>query len=98
MLEADRQADESVGDRRLLRRPATATLPRRLDTAEARGVHPQVPALDGGVGGIRASSNDDRYDRAEAGVTHLFDGGVLGEAANELLGIGLGPLESNSEG
>ena len=73
--------------------PAPPPLEGGLDPAEAGGVHPQGRLARQQVGGERALGEHDRHDGAEAGVAHLADGGVLRQAAHQLLGVGLRALE-----
>ena len=48
-------------------------------------MHPEAGALHERVGRLRAAAHDDRHDRAEAGVAHLIERGVVGEPAHEVL-------------
>ena len=94
VLDADRQAHQSLGDGRRLGLPAPAALQRRLDPAQRRGVHPEAGLAAEQVGRHLALREHDADDAAEARVADLRQRGVLAESAYELLGVGLGTLDA----
>ncbi len=56
-------------------------------------MHPQLRLLHQQVGGQHTLRQDDRDDAAEAGIAHLPDRRVVGQAPGELGGVGLGTLD-----
>src|SRR6478609_9649200 len=81
VLDADGEPDQPVGDGGGLGLPAAAALEARLDAAERGGVDPEARLAAEEVGGHLALGEHDADDRAEPGVAHLRQRGVLAEAA-----------------